>query len=87
MNVGPYMAYIFYIYIVFSPLYKKKWVFGVQNLSSQVSGHDGSAHTFGSSHQFLEVFQKGLKKEDFLAFFIRSIKTQFTHLKFGTVVN
>ena len=28
MNVGPYMAYNWYIYIFFLHLYKKKWGFG-----------------------------------------------------------
>ena len=31
--------------------------------------HDGSAHTFRLSLQFLEVLQKGVLKNDFLAFF------------------
>ena len=37
MNVGPYMAYILYIYI-FYPLYKKWGFGGPKKLSSQVSG-------------------------------------------------
>ena len=56
--------------------------------------HDRSAHTFGSSHQFFEVLQKGfLKTLFFLHFFtkvvalIRSTKTQFKNLKFDMVVN
>ena len=36
MNVGPYMAYIFYIQ--FFILYTKKGVLGVQQISSHVSG-------------------------------------------------
>ena len=47
--------------------------------------HDGSAHTYGSNHQFLEVPQKGVYKNDFLAFFLPKwgdlIGSTKTHLK------
>ena len=116
MNIGPYMAYILYIYI-FEILYaKKKGGFGVQNFDVmslhwflvilalkmaeffklehflrpfiKTRSHDGSAHTFRSSHQFLEVPQIAFfNKLISWHFLIGTTKTQFKILKFGIVVN
>ena len=41
--------------------------------------HDESAHTFGSSHWFLEVPQKGVLKKWFLAFFEQNVSSTFCH--------
>ena len=42
-------------------------------------GHDESVHTFGSSHWFLEVPQKGVLKKWVLVFFEQNVSSTFCH--------
>ena len=53
----------------------------------KIRSHDRSAHTFGSSHRFLEVPQKGVLILIFLIFLSDPQKLNFKHLKYGMVVN